>query len=141
MEAANKLLWKHVGNSVGGLQLTEKVPIFISRKNMWTSKFPFEMNSSPSYQIHPNHKNHWVATFFLENQIYILHSLGNDRENAGIIPDDLKIQLSQIYGKEQPSVCINVPNVVKQEKSIDCGWYAIAFITAYCLQKRKSFNL
>ncbi|WAR25784.1 hypothetical protein MAR_011488 [Mya arenaria] len=31
--------------------------------------------------------------------IYLIHSLGCDRLNDRIIPDGLKIQLSQMYGK------------------------------------------
>jgi hypothetical protein len=64
MEAVNKLLRKQVGKSIGGLQLTERVPVFLNDKNMWEHKTYLEPVSSPSCQIHHNHKDHWVASIY-----------------------------------------------------------------------------
>jgi hypothetical protein len=76
--------------------------------------------------------------YFLNNEIYLLDSLGNDREN--IIPDGLKIQLSQIYGRNLKSISIIVPSVQKQTNSVDCGLFAIAFATHFCLNEKLSLD-
>ena len=49
----NKLLRKQFGNKIGGLQLTEKVPIFNDDKNSWTTCTPVQSSNEPlSCQVH-----------------------------------------------------------------------------------------
>ncbi|XP_053392535.1 uncharacterized protein LOC123532398 isoform X1 [Mercenaria mercenaria] len=114
MEAVNKLLRKHVGDSVGGLQLTEKVPIFNDTENRWLTKVHMEPVQSPSCQIHHTHSDHWVASVYHENIVYLLDTLGNDRNIERIIPNGLKIQLSQIYGQNKDVLKVQIPTVMKQ---------------------------
>jgi hypothetical protein len=49
-----------------------------------------------------------------------MDSLGNDRPSNRIIPIGLKLQISQIYGSNKPLKTVNVPNVIKQNNSVDC---------------------
>jgi hypothetical protein len=58
---------------------------------MWEYKTYLEPVSSPSCQIHHNHKDHWVASIYHDEKIYLLDSLGNDRSDERILPDGLKI--------------------------------------------------
>ncbi|XP_060607618.1 uncharacterized protein LOC132759787 [Ruditapes philippinarum] len=141
MEAVNIMLRQQTMGEIGGLQLTEKVPAFNELEKRWCCKFPLEPAQSPACQIHHNHHDHWVASFNIDNQIHLMDSLGNDRPNDRIIPNGLKIQLSQLYGSNKSSIAVNVPNVIKQNNSVDCGLYAIAFITSFCLRKRLCTDL
>ena len=52
----------------------------------------------PLCQIHHTHSDHWVATIFHKDKIYLLDSLVSERKDDIIIPDVLKVLLSQIYG-------------------------------------------
>ena len=52
----------------------------------------------PLCQIHHTHSDHWVATIFHKDKTYLLDSLVTERKDDIIIPDGLKILLSQIYG-------------------------------------------
>ena len=71
----------------------------------------------------------------------MIDSLGNDRCDNIIITDGLKIQLSQMYSRNKNDLCIYVPCVMKQDNSIDCGLFAIAYITSYCLRKELCHNV
>ncbi|KAL4223551.1 hypothetical protein ACF0H5_017021 [Mactra antiquata] len=141
MEAVNILLRKLVGGSINGLQLTEKVPYFNESSRRWVTKMPFESTTSPSCQIHHNHHDHWVASISYKNAIYLLDSLGNDRPADRIIPNGLKIQLSQLYGVGQSCIDISVPSVMKQNNNVDCGLFAIAFVTSFCVRNDICFDL
>jgi Ulp1 family protease len=73
-------------------------------------------------------------------KIYLLDSLGNDRNDERIFTEGLKIQLSQIYGRNKKIININIPNVMKQDNNTDCGLFAIAFLTMYCLRNMLCFG-
>ena len=68
-------------------------------------------------------------------------SLGIKRSDDAIIPDGLKIQLSYIYGRGKKQICIELPKVMRQNNNVDCGLFAIAFITAFCFRKEICLNL
>ncbi|XP_053377467.1 uncharacterized protein LOC128547884 isoform X1 [Mercenaria mercenaria] len=142
IEAVSKLLRKQFGNKIGGLQLCEKVPKFDDNKKIWTTFTPFQPAKEKfSCQIHHNHKDHWVTSIQHNDSIYLIDSLGNERPNDRIIPDGLKIQLSQIYGKNEEGFDITVPLVQKQDNSIDCGLFAVAYATSYCIRQKLCFDL
>ena len=141
MEAASQLLREIVGDSIGGLQLTVKVPVFDEINQKWIYKLPMDPAPQPSCQIHHNHKDHWVASMYYNNEIYVLDSLGNDRPPDRLITNGLTIQLSQIYGKDKNNIRVNIPSVIKQTNSTDCGLFAIAFITSFCLRKSTPHQL
>ena len=96
---------------------------------------------APAGQVHHTHNDHWGATIFYRGNIYLLDSLGTERKDDHIIPDGLKIQLSQIYGRSKNEISIKIPEVVKQGNSIDCGLYALAFITLFCFRQKLCFEL
>ena len=141
INAINILLKRKIGNKVNGLQLSELVPVKLKHENRWVLKFPMEPVTSPACQIHHTHRDHWVTTIFHRGNIYLLDSLGLERKDDIIIPDGLKIQLSQIYGKGKNELSIKIPEVMKQTNNIDCGLYAIAFITSYCFRQKLCFDL
>ena len=141
IHALNILLKREVGNKINGLQLSELVPVKLQHENRWILKFPMEPVNSPACQIHHTHNDHWVASLFHRGNIYLLDSLGTDRKDNSIIPDGLKIQLSQIYGRQKYEISIKIPEVMKQNNSIDCGLYAMAFITSYCFRQKLCFDL
>ena len=141
INAINILLKRKIGNKVNGLQLSELVPVKLKHENRWVLKFPMEPVTSPACQIHHTHRDHWVSTIFHRGNIYLLDSLGLERKDDIIIPDGLKIQLSQIYGKGKNELSIKIPEVMKQTNNIDCGLYAIAFITSYCFRQKLCFDL
>jgi stress-induced morphogen len=118
MEAVNKILRKQVGSSIHGLQLTEKVPFFNDTENRWITKFPFDpIEQSPACQIHHTHSDHWVVSLFHHDQLYLLDSLGIERNIDRIIPDGLKLQLSQIYSRKVKSLSLNLSCIMKQNNS------------------------
>ena len=141
MEAVNKLLRQKFGNSINGLQLTEKVSIFHEKQNRWIIDNLMKPVTAPACQIHYNHNDHWVCSIYHENGIFLLDSLGTDRENDKIISNGLQIQLSQLFGRKKDKINIKVPQVMKQNNSIDCGLYAIAYITSYCFRNSFCFDL
>jgi len=140
MEAVNILLRKQF--SINGLQLTEQVPAVAAKnKKRWVSKVPMESVIEPACQIHHTHRDHWVSTILFNNKIYFLDSLGIERSDDAIIPDGLKIQLSHIYGRDKKQICIELPEVMRQNNNVDCGLFAIAFITAFCFPKEICLDL
>lgn len=92
-----------------------------------------EPTNSPSCQIHHTHNDHWVCSIYYNSRIYLIDSLGNDRDTDRIIPDGLKIQLSNIYGKDLKLITVFV---MKQTNNTDCGLFAIAYATSFCLNKK-----
>ncbi|CAG2233949.1 unnamed protein product [Mytilus edulis] len=44
----------------------------------------------------------------------------------------LEYQLTQIYGKDKKKLIIRIPDVQKQQNSIDCGLFAIANALEFC---------
>ena len=104
IHALNILLKRAVGNKINGLQLSELVPVKLQHENRWILKFPMEPVNSPACQIHHTHNDHWVASLFHRGNIYLLDNLGTDRKDNTIIPDGLKIQLSQIYGRQKDEI-------------------------------------
>ncbi|WAR21723.1 hypothetical protein MAR_015697 [Mya arenaria] len=131
--AVNILLKKQFGNSIHGLQLPEKVPVRLEKEGRWILKLPMDPVTSPATQIHHTHNDHWVSTILDNEHIYLLDSFVNERKDDLVIPDGLKIQLSQIYGRNKAEINVLIPDVMKENNSIDCGLYAIAFITSYCV--------
>ena len=105
------------------------------------SHFTCREYMTPLCQIHHTHSDHWVATIFHKDKIYLLDSLVTERKDDIIIPDGLKIQLSQIYGRQKNEITIQISDIMKQNNSVDCGLYAIAFITSYCFRKSLCFDL
>ena len=81
------------------MQLSELVPVKLQHENRWVMKFPMDPVVAPACQVHHTHNDHLVATIFYRGNIYLLDSLGSERKNDHIIPDGLKIQLPQIYGR------------------------------------------
>lgn len=104
-------------------------------------KLPFESVLSPSCQIHHTHHDHWVASIHYQKSLYLLDTLGTDRQNDRIIPDGLKIQLSQMYARECKELKVQIPPVVRQDNSVDCGLYAIASVTSFCIRKKLCHDL
>lgn len=110
--------------------------LFSMTPNRWFSKLPLSSLQSPACQIHHNDKDHCLTSVYYENKIYLLDSLGTNRDEDRIISAVLKIQLSQIYGKNIETIQIHLPSVMKQDNNIDCGLFAIAFITSYCIRQQ-----
>ena len=52
-----------------------------------------------------------------------------------------KCQVSQIYSRGKDEIPIKIPEVMKQNNSINCGLYAIAFVTSYCFRQKLCFEL
>jgi hypothetical protein len=125
-------LRKQFGNKIGGLNLPENVPKSNDDNNTWTTYASLQPSKEQlSCQIHFNHKDHWVTSIKCNNYIYLLDSFGNERPDDNLIPNGLKIQMSQIYGKNKNSVIIIIPPVQKQENSVDCGLFTIAQATSF----------
>ena len=118
INAINILLKRKIGNKVNALQLSELVPVKLKHENRWVLKFPMEPVTSPACQIHHTHRDHWVSTLFHRGNVYLLDSLGIERKDDIIIPDGLKIQLSQIYGQGKNELSIKIPEVMKQNNKI-----------------------
>jgi hypothetical protein len=76
------------------------------------------------------------VSLFHNDQVYLLDSLGIERNIDKIIPDGLKIQLSQIYGRKVKCLSLNLSCIMKQTNSVDCGLFAIAYATSFCLRKK-----
>ena len=71
-------------------------------------------------QVHHSGRDHWVMSIQIENgNIYFLDSLGLK------IKTSLEFQLCKIYGQNKNRILIKIPEVQKQDNSIDCGLFAI----------------
>ena len=80
----------------------------------------FQAQDPPCVQIHHNSRDHWVMSIQIENgDIYFLDSLGLK------INTSLEFQLCKIYGQNKNTILIKIPEVQKQDNSIDCGLFAI----------------
>ena len=70
--------------------MTEQVFFCSPLERRWLIKHPMESVTSPACQIHHTHSDHWVATIFHKDKIYLLDSLGTERKDDIIIPGGLK---------------------------------------------------
>ena len=78
-------------------------------------------------QIHHNGRDHWGMLIQIENgDIYFLDSLGLK------INTSLEFQLCKIYGQNKNRILIKIPEVQKQDNSIDCELFAIANAVEFC---------
>lgn len=89
---------------------------------------------SPACQIHHTHKDHSVVSICHNKKLYLLDSLRNDK-NDNIIPDGLKMQPLQIYGRQKEEIVLEIQDIMKQPNRTGCGLVVIAFITSNCLGK------
>ena len=111
--------------NINGFQETTLAPVFSNGK--WTSSTGFQAQDPPCVQIHHNGRDHWVMSIQIENgDIYFLDSLGLK------INTSLEFQLCKIYGQNKNRILIKIPEVQKQDNSIDCGLFAIANAVEFC---------
>lgn len=78
-EAVNFLLRNQFPGIIG-FQPTEQVPVLVDCENRWKCKIPIEPCKSPAGQIHHNHKDLWDCSVYHYNAVYLLDSLGNERD-------------------------------------------------------------
>ncbi|CAG2237060.1 unnamed protein product [Mytilus edulis] len=110
---------------INGFQETTLAPVKLNGK--WVSETGFQSQESPSVQIHHNGNAHWVLSLQTrDGNIYLLDSLSLN------LTTSLEYQLTQIYGKDKKKLIIRIPDVQKQQNSIDCGLFAIANALEFC---------
>ncbi|CAG2232922.1 unnamed protein product [Mytilus edulis] len=110
---------------INGFQETTLAPVKLNGK--WVSETGFQSQESPSLQIHHNGNAHWVLSLQTrDGNIYLLDSLSLN------LTTSLEYQLTQIYGKDKKKLIIRIPDVQKQQNSIDCGLFAIANALEFC---------
>ncbi|CAG2188432.1 unnamed protein product [Mytilus edulis] len=110
---------------INGFQETTLAPVKVNGK--WVSETGFQSQESPSVQIHHNGNAHWVLSLQTrDGNIYLLDSLSLN------LTTSLEYQLTQIYGKDKKKLIIRIPDVQKQQNSIDCGLFAIANALEFC---------
>ncbi|CAG2245650.1 unnamed protein product [Mytilus edulis] len=110
---------------INGFQETTLAPVKVDGK--WVSETGFQSQESPSVQIHHNGNAHWVLSLQTrDGNIYLLDSLSLN------LTTSLEYQLTQIYGKDKKKLIIRIPDVQKQQNSIDCGLFAIANALEFC---------
>jgi Ulp1 family protease len=84
--------------------------------------------SSPCVQIHHTGRDHWITPCQdTSGTIYVLDSM-----NSKSITTSVQIQMSRIYGKNKDIVPVKIHKVQQQANSVDCGVFAIAFMTKFC---------
>jgi hypothetical protein len=111
--------------NINGFQETTLAPVFSNGK--WTSSTGFQAQDPPCVQIHHNGRDHWVLSIQIENgDIYFLDSLRLK------INTSLEFQLCKMYGQNNNRILIKIPEVQKQDNSIDCGLFAIANAVEFC---------
>jgi Ulp1 family protease len=110
---------------INGFQETTLAPVFSNGK--WTSSTGFQAQDPPCVQIHHNSRDHWVMSIQIENgDIYFFDSLRLK------INTSLEFQLCKMYGQNNNRILIKIPEVQKQDNSIDCGLFAIANAVEFC---------
>ena len=139
IEAVN-ILARSQFSSMSGLQLPEKVPKYLTKENRWHVQQQSVMNQIPNdkslaCQIHHTGRDHWVVSFRDEtDSIFMFDSLGFDRPARSIMTPSLSIQLGLMYGKNtDQDLEIIIIDTQKQTNGVDCGVFAIAHLTEFCL--------
>ena len=89
--------------------------------------------SNNTLQLHHTHHGHWVmsARYAGSTDIYLCDSLSS--KNHGNQSDSIDMQLAQLYASGQHELTVTVPRAAQQDNGQDCGLYAMAFATSFCL--------
>ena len=140
IEAVNTLA-RNQFSSISGLQLPEKVPKYITKENRWHVQQNAVMSQIPNdkslaCQIHHTGRDHWVVSFRDEtDSLFMFDSLGIERPTRFIMTPSLSIQLGLMYGKNtDQDLEIIIIDTQKQTNGVDCGVFAIAHLTEFCVK-------
>ena len=76
--------------------------------------------------IHQSSRNHWIACAVKQQEVYIYDSM---QPSNGQLPIDTKSILKNLYGDLQEFI---TSDVTQQTGTLDCGLFAVAFVTAVC---------
>ena len=128
-------------SSISGLQFPEKVPKYITKENRWHVQQNAVMSQIPNdkslaCQIHHTGRDHWVVSFRDEtDSLFMFDSLGIERPTRFIMTPSLSIQLGLMYGKNtDQDLEIIIIDTQKQTNGVDCGVFAIAHLTEFCVK-------
>lgn len=132
MVAVSKIARQQFPN-INRLQLTERVPLHDKEQKSWKIGNIMDSVQAPACQIHHTHSDHWIVSFKTD-KVFVFDSLGNERPDNCILSPGLQIQLARIYGKDVSSIQVNIPDTQRQNNSVDCGLFAIAHLTEFCLK-------
>ena len=137
---AAQLLLKNQCPDIGGFQSTLLAPHYVTKEKRWINNCGiFDCTKSKAVQVHYTGNHHWVSSFINdENEVFVLDSLL--RKDKTYITPSLQIQLAQIY-KGLGSIEVKVPHVFQQRNGSDCGVFAIACMTEFCLNNQFSRDL
>ena len=106
-------------------------------KKRWVSKVPMESVIEPACQVHHTHRDHWVSTILFNNKIYFLDSLGivtlvrcnNSRRFKNSV-------ITYIYGRDKKKIYIELPEVMRQNNNVDCGFLPLLLLLLFVFEKR-----
>ena len=73
--------------------------------------------------IHQESRHHWIACAVKDREIFVYDSLQSKRQ----LPNDTKQVLQNLYGDVKNFI---TTDVTQQTGVVDCGLFAIAFVTA-----------
>ena len=135
IEAVNMIARNQFPN-IQGFQLTEKVPQYIAKEERWDIGAVMNPVEGPACKIHHSDRDRWVISFLVDNTIYLFDSLGNERNESSIFTHSLRLQLAITYGGKSSSLNIIIPDTHRQNKSIDCGRFAIAHLSEFCINNQ-----
>lgn len=124
MDAASTLLSKQFP-SVRGLQSTLLTGSKEHCIHMGIEEDSFQL-------LHQSSRHHWMATAVIDGQLYMYDSIPLP---IGLkLPQEIRTSLSNLYGDHLTSYL--APDNTQQKGSVDCGLFAIAFLTALCHGQR-----
>ena len=119
---------------IGGFQDTRYVPVRENGK--WKYALPFKtVKDEMAAQVHRTGKDHWVTSIKMRNRNISVYDSCTGKMPS--ITDSMKIQLSKIYWQsdENAELRVNLPRVQQQNNAVDCGLFAIAFLTEFSTTK------
>ena len=93
---------------------------------------PFSQHGTSFIQIFHDGDNHWVAVAGSkrEGDVDYFDSLSGESISSSVFR-----QISQITHTTEPVIRINRASVQQQTNGVDCGLFAIAFLTEICFSK------
>lgn len=118
-----------------GLQDTRLVPV--RRDGSWIYALKLQAAKGISGQVHHNGKDHWVTSICRDPTTVLVYDSSLSKRES--LSESLQIQLCQMYwpNTKASHLKITLPRVQQQTNCVDCGVFALAFLTEFCHLKKE----
>lgn len=98
----------------------------------WEYKLQMSPEIAPVAQIHHTGYQHWIASLQIKEskKVMVLDSFNKKRD---YVSQSTQLQLGKMYGKGEKTLDVSILDVQQQTNGVDCGVFAIANLTEFCI--------